>query len=65
MTAPKVIVDLVEKFKQNIDQYRSQTYNEAQLRREFLDPFLKPWVGMSVIKLAMRLSTVKSSLKIR
>ncbi len=41
MTAPKVIVDLVEKFKQNIDQYRSQTYNEAQLRREFLDPFFE------------------------
>jgi hypothetical protein len=39
MTAPKEILDLVERFERNRDAYRSAQYNETQLRREFLDPF--------------------------
>jgi len=39
MTAPAVIIKLVEHFEQNRDALRSRTYNEAQLRQEFLNPF--------------------------
>lgn len=39
--APKEILDLVARFEQQIDAYKSGQYNETQLRREFLDPFLK------------------------
>ena len=39
MTAPKEILDLVERFERNREAYRSAQYNETQLRREFLDPF--------------------------
>ncbi len=38
MAAPQEIKDLVEKFERNIAEYRSSTFNEAQTRREFLDP---------------------------
>ena len=41
MTAPDIILQLVHRFEQNRDSYRSGRYNETQLRREFLDPFLK------------------------
>ena len=32
---------LVERFERNIEAYRSPTYNEAQLRIEFIDPFFE------------------------
>jgi len=35
------VVELVETFDRNIDTYRSQQYNETQLRREFIDPFFE------------------------
>ncbi len=37
--APKEVLGLVERFDRNREAYRSQQYNEMQLRREFLDPF--------------------------
>lgn len=40
-SAPKEILDLVARFEQQIDAYKSGQYNETQLRREFLDPFFK------------------------
>ena len=36
--APDIIKRLVERFGENIDSYRSAAYNEAQVRREFIDP---------------------------
>jgi hypothetical protein len=39
MPAPQIILDLVQRFSDSRDEYRSGHYNEAQLRREFLDPF--------------------------
>ena len=39
MAAPQQIQQLVETFADNLDAYRSDPYNETQLRREFLDPF--------------------------
>src|SRR5260370_5452990 len=41
MPAPPVIADLVERFDQQSDAYKSGQYNEAQLRKEFIDPMLK------------------------
>ncbi len=41
MTAPKEIIDLVERFDRNREAYQSGKYNETQLRREFIDPFFK------------------------
>jgi len=40
-TAPAIIQELVERFQDNIEAYRTQGYNETQLRREFLDPFFE------------------------
>lgn len=39
--APAGILQLVETFDRNVEAYRSQQYNEAQLRREFIDPFFE------------------------
>jgi hypothetical protein len=36
---PRLILDLVERFERNRQAYKSGTYNETQVRREFLDPF--------------------------
>ena len=41
MPAPPVIADLVERFDQQSDAYKSGQYNEAQLRKEFIDPMFK------------------------
>ncbi len=41
MAAPKEIIDLVERFENNLDSYKSGHYNETQVRREFVDPFFK------------------------
>lgn len=39
MTAPKEIINLVERFEHNKDQYTSGNYKEEQLRLEFLNSF--------------------------
>lgn len=41
MAAPQEVLDLVERYERNRRDYESDIYNETQLRREFLDPFLK------------------------
>ena len=41
MTAPKEIVDLVDRFREHVDDYQTGSYNETQLRRDYLDPFLQ------------------------
>jgi predicted type IV restriction endonuclease len=41
MPAPQIVLDLVERFERNRDAYKSPSYNETQLRREFLDPFFE------------------------
>ena len=41
MSAPQAILDLVARFEQQFDAYKSGQYNETQLRREFLDPLFK------------------------
>jgi len=38
---PRQILELVARFRENLSAYKSPQYNEAQLRKEFLDPFFK------------------------
>jgi hypothetical protein len=38
---PPEVLALVERFQRNRDAYRSPAYNEAQARREFIDPLFK------------------------
>ncbi len=38
---PPKIRELVERFHQQIEQYKSGKYNEAQVRQEFIDPMFK------------------------
>jgi type I restriction-modification system DNA methylase subunit len=41
MPAPDIIHQLVNRFEEHLEAYRSGRYNETQLRREFLDPFFE------------------------
>ena len=41
MPAPEIIHQLVAKFEENREAYRSGKYNEAQLRQEFIDKFFE------------------------
>jgi len=36
---PQTIIDLVDAFDRNLESYRSPQYKEAEVRREFIDPF--------------------------
>jgi len=38
---PARLTQLVETFANNIEAYKANGYNEAQLRREFIDPFFE------------------------
>ena len=41
MSAPREISDLVDRFAEHAEAYRSGAYNETQLRREFVDPMFR------------------------
>ena len=41
MPVPLKIVELVKKFEEHQESYRSGAYNEAQVRQEFINPFFK------------------------
>jgi len=41
MTAPDKVLELVQRFDRNIEAYRSGRYNEAQIRKEFIDPLFE------------------------
>jgi hypothetical protein len=41
LAAPGKILDLVDTFGRNADDYRSAGYNEARVRQEFINPFFK------------------------
>lgn len=38
---PKVVEDLIERYKRNQSEYKSKGYNEFQLRNEFITPFFE------------------------
>lgn len=37
--APDALLTLIARFERNRETYQANTYNETQLRREFIDPF--------------------------
>jgi len=39
--APESVLQLTRRFTEHYDSYRHPSYNETQLRREFVDPFFK------------------------
>ncbi len=41
MNVPGRIKKLIDTFDNNLESYKKDTYNETQLRREFLDPFFE------------------------
>ena len=41
MAVPQIILELVKRFERNIEAYKSGSYNETQVRREFIDPFFE------------------------
>ncbi len=41
MTAPDRIKELTETFADNLDAYKKGSYNETQVRREFIDPLFE------------------------
>ena len=41
MPAPQIILELIDRFERNLDDYKSGVYNETQVRREFIDPFFE------------------------
>jgi len=41
MAAPPKIIELVKRFEHNLDAYKQGTYNETQVRIEFIDPLFK------------------------
>jgi predicted type IV restriction endonuclease len=41
MTAPQILLDLIERFKLHVKSYKAVSYNEMQLRIEFIDPLCK------------------------
>ena len=41
MTAPHTVLELIERFDRNRTAYKSDQYNEARLRIEFLNPFFE------------------------
>ncbi len=41
IVVPGKVLELIERFHHNLEAYRQSSYNEAQLRQEFLNPFFK------------------------
>jgi predicted type IV restriction endonuclease len=39
--APPIIQELIETFERNLGSYKSQGYNEANLRQAFINPFFE------------------------
>jgi hypothetical protein len=50
MPAPPEIAELVERFDQYNAKYKSNSYNETQVRREFIDPFSSTSQSLAVKK---------------
>ncbi len=41
MSIPEILNQLTDRFRDNIDAYKSSGYNEARLRGEFINPFFE------------------------
>jgi predicted type IV restriction endonuclease len=58
MSAPQIILELIERFDRNIEAYESGKYNETQVRHEFIDPFFEA-LGWDVNNTAGNAETYK------
>ncbi|MES0489888.1 MAG: N-6 DNA methylase [Leptospirales bacterium] len=58
MPLPDQIQQLISKFSEHADAYKSGKYNETQLRREFLDPFFEA-LGWDVFNKSGKSETYK------
>jgi hypothetical protein len=45
MPVPRAILDLVQRFADNADEYTSGPYNETQVRLDFINPFCECLAG--------------------
>jgi hypothetical protein len=41
MSAPSKVIELVERFSDNLDSYKRGNYNETKLRIEYINPFFE------------------------
>ena len=41
MDIPKKVLELVERFENNLESYKKGQFKETQVRREFIDPFFE------------------------
>ena len=41
MTGPIKVIELVDRFENNLESYKKGQFNETQVRREFIDPFFE------------------------
>jgi hypothetical protein len=46
MPAQREVIDIIARFTENLAAYASNAYNEAQLRREFIDPLFRPMASI-------------------
>jgi hypothetical protein len=46
MAAPQVVRDLIARFTRHKAEYHAAHYNEARLRADFLDPYLRSLAGI-------------------
>lgn len=58
MSAPQIILDLIDRFERNKEAYKSSSYNETQVRREFIDPFFEA-LGWDVNNISGNAETYK------
>ena len=53
MNVPDRIVRLIETFDNNLETYKKGSYNETQLRREFIDPFFEELETINALPAAL------------
>ena len=57
--AYQTVAVLTERFEEQLQFYKKADYNETLVRRDFIDPFFKAWVGILIIHKAMQKLTGK------
>jgi len=45
MTPPNQVLQLIERFERNLDEYKRADYKGARVRVEFIDPFFESLGG--------------------
>jgi nitrogen fixation/metabolism regulation signal transduction histidine kinase len=53
---PQRVLDLIDTFQRNADEYRSAEFNEANLRIQFINPLFKTLGWDIILNLDLRLA---------